>query len=104
MRKLVVLLLIIVLVLVAMFFTNTNDENFTDHLINISQRLSTRYASGTQGAADPDTSAATIAADLARAKYNSDNFHFYTIYKVTSPSSVEGIKYLGIFKMFIKLD
>jgi uncharacterized protein YxeA len=105
MRKFLIFILIIVIIGAVMFFTNPFEENFSDFLERTSSRNIAKYASGTQDILDSqDASAKPTATDFASAKFTRKNYYVFSMFEIESPQSLNDYRYLGIFKIFIRMN
>jgi len=98
MKKFLIFLLILVIMGALMYFTNPDDTNFSNYLDRITSRSITQYASGTQGITGYNIE------DLRICDFSRKDNYIYSIYTITSPSSVRGFSYLGVFGIFFKLS
>lgn len=98
MKKFGIFILVLVFIGAIMYFTNPDDENFSNYLDRVSSRNITQYASGTQGITE------THVADLEIARFERQDKYIYSIYNITSPSSVSDFSYLGLFGIFLKIS
>jgi hypothetical protein len=98
MKKFGIFILVLVFIGAIMYFTNPDNENFSNYLDRVSSRNITQYASGTQGITE------TNVADLANARFERQDKYIYSIYNITSPSSVSEFSYLGLFGIFFKIS
>ena len=98
MRKFGIFILILVIIAALMYFTNPDDENFSKYLDRVSSRNITQYASGTQGIDETNVD------DFKNATFTSEDNYIYSIFSITSPSSVSDFVYLGMFGVFFKLS
>lgn len=82
-----------------MFFTNPTEDNFQKYLESTSTRSIIEYSSGSQGTTDSSNFA-----DLANAKFERKNYFIYSIFNITSPTSISDVIYIGVFKAYIKIS
>jgi|GEM_PF-3310187 len=105
MRKFGIFLLIIVVLGAIMFFTNPTETNFSNYLERTSSGNVSRYAAGSQGSSndltDPDT---PTVSDYRNAVFEKQDYYIYSIFEITSPSSLRDSLYIGVFKIFIRLN
>ncbi len=98
MKKFGIFLLVLILIAASMYFTKPDEDGFSNYLERLSSRHITQYASGTQGLNSNNID------DLKKAKFNFEDFYIYRIFEITSPSSIKGYKYLGLFGVFFKMQ
>ena len=105
MRKFLIFLLIIVVIVAVMFFTNPHEDNFNAFLERTSSRNVAKYASGTQELIDAGgQSSKPTASDFANAKFIRDNYYVLSVFEIESPNTLKGYTYLGVFKIFIRMN
>ena len=98
MKKFLIFILVVVFIGALMYFTNPDETNFSKYLDRITSRNITQYASGTQGITENNIN------DLRNADFSRQDNYIYSIYEISSPSSVSGFSYLGIFGVFFKMS
>ncbi len=103
MKNIGIFILIVVILGGIMFFTNPTKDNFNNFLERKASRNIAKYVGGTHDAVDELIhEGEPITAYYADTNYVRDDYYVFSIY--TSKSSTYNTRYLGLFKLFMKMD
>ena len=105
MKTIGILIVIIILIGAVMYVTNPTMDNFSEYLNKKADRNIEKYSSGTESLVEEmigGTKAST--GTYSKSNYERTDFYIFSIYESDSSVLTYGKKYLGIFKVFFKLE
>ena len=105
MKTLAIIVVVVIIIGAIMFITNPTIDDFSVYLENKATRNIEKYADGTKNLAENMVNAdKPLAGNYSKSKYERKNYYVFSIFESDSSVLTYGNKYLGLFKVFFKLE
>lgn len=105
MKRVSVFIIFLIIIGAVMFATNPTQEDFAKYLENQADRSIKKYAVGTEKIVeDMINSNKKLSGSYSKSGYERTDYYLLSTYESDADVLSYGKKYLGIFKIFIKMD
>ena len=105
MRTVGIILLVIILIGAIMFATNPKSDNFENFIERKNSRNISKYVRGSTGAmSDLYDEKIPPATEYIDTQFGRKDYYVLSTYKSKSSDKPNGIKYVGVFRIFIQFE